>query len=146
MDAATIQANPSGAFDLAQFEAKDWATLTVLNPKTLEPLIGADGKPVEIDMYGPASEQYLRIETQIERDRNTALIQKVTKAGKTSDGDDELQRAIRTKKLIACTREIRNFPVAPEDLFKNPRLGYIANQAAQFMEVWGHFLPEPSAG
>lgn len=149
MDASTIQADPAGAFNLAQYEASESAVFEPINPKTGEKLLGADGQPVRIELYGPASEQYLRAQAQIEAAMTERAVQSfMANKGKQVEekgdpaADAENSRADRIKKLIACTKSISpNFPVAAADLFTNPRLAYLTNQAAAFMENWSHFLP-----
>ena len=139
MEANTIQASPAAAFDLAQYEAADTAILEVENVAGDGPLIGPNGQPVTIELYGPGSEQYVKVQAEIDRGNQERIF--AAARGKTPKDAASEQRAAHTKKLVACTKAINNFPVDAKTLYANPRLGYIRNQVATFIEDWSHFLP-----
>lgn len=130
-------------FDLSAFEASDTAVLEVLNQKE-EPLLGAGGLPVTIELYGPGSTQYAKAQARIDSASQTRAFAAIR--GKTlKDGPDEA-RKLQAEKLAACTARINNFPVAPLDLYSNPKLGYITHQVAKFVEDWSAFLATASKG
>ena len=139
--AADVKELIAVAFDIGLFEASDTATLEVVNQKD-EPLIGANGQPVTIELYGPGSSQYTRAQAKIDTASQTRAFAAIR--GKTlKDGPDEARR-LQAEKLAACTAKINNFPVTPLDLYSNPKLGYITNQVAKFVEDWSAFLSAAS--
>lgn len=125
-------------FNLASLEASDTATVTIIGLDG-EPLQG-DGGVVEVEVYGPGSQEYQRAQTKIEQAAQTRAFAALRGKAKTQDDG----RADQVEKLVACTHEIRHLPMAPRDLYDNPRLGYITNQVAKFIEDWGNFLPKPA--
>lgn len=143
MDAAIIQANPAGAFNVSQFEAADTAVLDVIAANG-QPLL-FNGEPVQIVMYGPGSEQDLKAQTEIERANSERMMQSLR--GKTAKDEIAERRAAQIKKLIAVTKEVRNFPVedGPAGIYGNTKLGYITNQAIKFQQDWANFLPSSVA-
>ncbi len=124
------------AFDLSQYEAADTAVLDVLNQKE-EPLLGAGGQPVTIEMYGPGSAQYAKAQAKIDSASQTRAFAAIR--GKVTKDAAEENRKLQAEKLAACTKQINNFPVDPPALYGNAKLGYITNQAAKFLEDWGNF-------
>ena len=129
-------------FDLSAFEASDTAVLEVLNQKE-EPLM-VDGQPVTIELYGPGSTQYAKAQAKIDSASQARAFAAIR--GKVAkDGPDEARR-LQAEKLAACTAKINNFPVTPLDLYSNPKLGYITNQVAKFVEDWSAFLAPSSKG
>lgn len=129
-------------FDLSAFEASDTATLEVLNQKE-EPLL-VDGQPVTIELYGPGSTQYAKAQAKIDSASQTRAFAAIR--GKVSKDGPEEARKLTAEKLAACTARINNFPVAPIDLYNNPKLGYITQQVAKFVEDWGAFLAPSTKG
>jgi hypothetical protein len=128
-------------FNLVAFEAPETATLEVMDARG-EPLIGEGGQPVLIDLYGPGSEAYAKAQARIDQ-ANTARTFQALRTGKSKDGDENSKR-LHAEKLASCTARIHHFPIDPLALYQNPRLGYITNQVARFIEDWANFLP-PSA-
>ena len=140
MNAPEIQANPAGAFELAQFEAADTALMDVLLPNG-QPMM-YNGQPVQIELYGPGSEQDFKAQVEIDRVNSERMMQ--TLRGKTAKDEVAERRAAQIKKLAAVTKEVRNLPVSAVDIYGNQKLGYITNQVLKFQGDWSNFLP-PSA-
>lgn len=140
MNAPEIQANPAGAFELAQFEAADTALMDVLLPNG-QPMM-YNGQPVQIELYGPGSEQDFKAQVEIDRTNSERMMQ--TLRGKTAKDEVAERRAAQIKKLAAVTKEVRNFPVSAAEIYGNTKLGYITNQVLKFQGDWANFLP-PSA-
>ena len=140
MNASQIQAVPAAAFDIAQFEASDTAVMDVLLPNG-QPMIH-NGKPVQIELYGPGSEQDFKAQVEIDRVNSERMMQ--TLRGKTVKDEVAERRAAQIKKLAAVTKEVRNFPVSAAEIYGNTKLGYITNQVLKFQGDWANFLP-PSA-
>jgi hypothetical protein len=132
------QDNNAPAFDMSAFEAADTATVDILTPKG-EPLMVGD-KAVSIEVYGPGSEQYMKATAKLNSGAQARAFAGLK--GKVDKNPLETERKERAEKLAACTKQVNNFPVAPIDLYSNPKLGYITNQVARFIEDWSNF---PSA-
>lgn len=140
MNASQIQADPAAAFDIAQFEASDTAVMDVLLPNG-QPMMH-NGQPVQIELYGPGSEQDFKAQVEIDRVNSERMMQ--TLRGKTAKDEVAERRAAQIKKLAAVTKEVRNLPVSAVDIYGNQKLGYITNQVLKFQGDWANFLP-PSA-
>ena len=133
---ATTEMTPAPAFDISAFEARDTAVLIVQNQKDDGPLL-VNGNPVQFELYGPGSKEYLNAQHKIEV-ANQALTFAAIR-GKPVKETVEGKLEKRANKLITCTRSIDNFPVAPKDLFMNPKLGYITDQVEKFIGDWANF-------
>ena len=138
MDANTIQSGASAAFNLANYEAADTGLLEVLNQRKV-PLLGNDGQPVTIELYGPGSEQYVKVQAEIDSASQARVFANM-RGGKAAKDSADQARADRIRKLSACTKAISpNFPLSPDALYKNSKLGYITNQVAEYLEDWANF-------
>lgn len=125
-------------FDLSQYEVAETATLEVQNKKNDGPLLGGDGQPVTIELYGPGSEAYVKVQAEIERAAQDRMVRAMQKGGKSDAFVDS--RVTLAKRLTACTKSVSpNFPVDPKSLWSNPRLGYITKQAAEMLDDWANF-------
>lgn len=124
-------------FDLSMYEASEFATLNVMDQK--EEQLTYNGKPVTIDLYGPGSEQYIKAQSKNEKE-NQARTFAALRGKPLKEGDDE-GRKQQARKLVSCTKSINNFPIpgGAEELYSNPRLGYIRDQVAKFIEDWENF-------
>lgn len=127
----------SNEFDLSAFEAAETAVLEVLNQKE-EPLL-FNGQPVTIELYGPGSAQYARAQAKVDTASQTRAFAAIR--GKVTKDAAEEGRKLNAEKLAACTKTIINFPVpgGALALYSNPKLGYITNQVAKFVEDWANF-------
>jgi len=127
----------SNEFDLSAFEAAETAVLEVLNQKE-EPLL-FNGQPVTIELYGPGSAQYARAQAKVDTASQTRAF--ATIRGKVTKDAAEETRKLNADKFAACTKTINNFPVpgGALALYSNPKLGYITNQVAKFVEDWANF-------
>lgn len=128
-------------FSIEAYEAADTAILEVLSQKE-EPLIGVDGKPVTIELYGPGSSQYTKAQAKIDSASQTRAFAAIR--GKSLKDGPEETRKLTAEKFAACTKSINNFPVAAIDIYNNPKLGYITSQVAKFVEDWSAFLAPSS--
>lgn len=125
-------------FDVSRFELDETAVYTVLNAKGDDDLIGADGmNPVQIVLYGSGSVQAVKamhkagLQAQL---RMQALLR-----GKVDKDAAAAADAEQVQKLVACTKEIINFPIAPVDLYSNPKLGYITKGVIKFLDEDANF-------
>ena len=126
-------------FDLSQFETIDTATLTVLNPKGDELLVG--GEPVTITLYGPGSKQFINAKYKLDtatQARSIALLR-----GKTLKNDAEEIRQTNAEFYAAVTASLNNFPIegGALALYSNPKLAYITDQVEKFLSDAENFMP-----
>lgn len=122
-------------FDLASFEAADTAVLEVTDRQG-EPLL-FKGEPVTIELYSPGSSQYLRANHKVATAQQTATFAAIR--GKPIKETVEGNMHKQAEKLAACTARVNNFPVPAFEIYTNPKLGYITNQVAKFIEDWANF-------
>ena len=125
-------------FDLSQYELEETGVLVVQNAKGDDDLIGADGiNPVKIVLYGSASSQMIKAQHKAGQQaqlRMQALFRGKVDKKAAEAADDEL-----AAKLVAVTKEIINFPISPSVLYSNPKLGYIKNQVAKYLDDDANF-------
>jgi hypothetical protein len=119
-------------FDLSKFELADTAVLTVQNATGDDDLIGADGvSPVTIELYGSGSEQMVKAAHKAGQ-RAAVRVQSLVR-GKLNKREPEIAEEEEVERLVAATRAINNFPVSAQDLYANPKLGYITKQVQKFL-------------
>jgi len=143
MDAQTIQADPAAVFNLAHYEAAETGILTIKKQDGSGPLKGPNGEPVTIELYGPGSEVYVMAQVEFDRSNSERTMQAML-GGKVDDDVAVAQRAAQTRKLVAITKAINNFPIpgGAKALYENRRLGYIRNQVVGFADSWANFPSE----
>jgi hypothetical protein len=125
-------------FDLSAYELEETAVLTVQNARRDGPLIGADGiNPVTIEFYGGGSRQAVKAAHKAGNQASLRLQALVR--GKVDVNAAETAEKELADKLAARTKVINNFPVAPLDLYGNPKLGYITKQAVEFTDDDANF-------
>lgn len=127
------------AFNLAEFEAADTATLTFQNARDDGPLT-YNGEPVQVEMRGPGSAEYVKAQAKIDSATQARMF-----ASMRNKAKDDLaeQRALVNAKIKACTVRLVNFPIpgGVEGILGNPKLGYMRDQMARFAEDWANFPP-----
>lgn len=133
---ASTVAAAEALFNLADFEATDTAWLEVQNKKDDGPLL-FNGRAVRIELRSPGTKEAMSAQHKID----TATTTKTYAAmrGKASKDTLESNIAQRAEKLVAVTTQIENFPVSPKDLYSNPKLGFIIEQAVKFHGDWANF-------
>jgi hypothetical protein len=126
----------SHEFDVSQFELEETATLTVQNAKGDDDLL-VNGKPVTIELFGSGSREAVKALHKAGQAMQLRL--QAMMRGKVDPKAAEKADAEMVEKLVACTKEIHNFPVAPRDLYSNPKLGYITRQVVKFLDDDSNF-------
>lgn len=111
-------------------------------------MFAADGKPIRIHLYGPASPEYARIE---ERQTQRALKRAQENEGKPTAPSPENRRAQIAEDYAAVTIAFENFHYPPAGdvmgaeafraTYADPTLGFIVNQITKFLGDWGNFKP-----
>lgn len=131
-------------FDITKFELEENATLIVQNAKGDDDLIGADGiNPVKIVAYSSGTSQAVKALHKV--GQQAQLRMQALFRGKVDKKAAEAADAEQVEKLVGFTKEIVNFPMAPADLYSNPKLGYITRQFAKFIDDDANFAKPSSA-
>ena len=125
------------AFDLAQYELTDTATLTIETPKGDEMLV--EGKPVKITVYGPGSKQFNKAKHVYESAASARTF--AAMRNKPAKNAAELAQKDLAEFLAACTLSIDNFPIDALEIYSNPRLKYITDQVNTFLGDTENFMP-----
>lgn len=127
---------PNAVFNVEDFEAKDTSWLEVQNKKDDGPLL-FNGKPVRVELCSPGTKEYLNAQHKIDLANSAKTFAGFRGKPVKETVDGKIEQA--AEKLTACTRTIENFPISAADLYKNPKLGYIAAQVAKHIEDWSNF-------
>lgn len=127
-------------FDLSAYEAAEVGILSVETPAG-EPMMYT-GQPVRLHLYGPGSAQAVSITAKLDAAAQARTFAALR--GKANKGAADEHKADQVTKLVACTREVENFPVpgGARAIYENPRLGYITNQVQRFLDDWANFPPQ----
>ena len=124
------------AVNLADLEARDTAWLEVQNKQDDGPLI-FNGQPVRIEVRSPGTREALSAQHKLEQAQTAKTFAAMRGKPTKETVDDKI--ATTAEKLAAVTASIDGLPVSPIDLYKNPRLGYIAEQVQRFHADWANF-------
>ncbi|MGI4717206.1 MAG: hypothetical protein ACRYGO_07275 [Janthinobacterium lividum] len=124
------------ASTLADLEARDTAWLEVQNKQDDGPLL-FNGKPVRIEVRSPGTREALGAQHKLEQAQTAKTFAAMRGKPVKETIDDKLTSG--AEKLAAVTASIDGLPVTPIELYKNPRLGYIAEQVQRFHGDWSNF-------
>jgi len=123
-------------FSVEDFENLDSASFSVRRQNGDEMLI--DGRPVIITMHGLGSKQQVSAEFKRTRAVQVAgLAQLQGRHGKDAEREAFHREA---EYLAACTISVDNWPGDALGIYLNPKLGYIAKQADEFMKEPANFM------
>lgn len=126
----------NAASTLADLEARDTAWLEVQNKQDDGPLL-FNGKPVRIEVRSPGTREALGAQHKLEQAQTAKTFAAMRGKPAKETVDDKI--AASAEKLAAVTASIDGLPIAPIELYKNPRLGYIAEQVQRFHGDWSNF-------
>lgn len=115
----------------------DSAVLTVKNKRGDDDLVGPTGEVVQIELYSPGSPQGVKALAKSGRAAQLRTFR--TFRGDTSTKDAEDADRERVEKLVSFTKSIRGMPLTASQIYGNPKLGYIASQAEEFIGKAGNF-------
>jgi len=126
----------AAAFNLADFEARDTAMLEIQNIKGDGPLL-VNGQPVRVEVRSPGTREAQAAQHKIE----TAATAKTFAAMRGKPVKETVEGKVeeRAAKLLAVTVRFENFPVSAQDVYSNPKLGWITQQVAEFHGDWANF-------
>ena len=130
------------SYDISKKKAVETATMPLLDGAN-EPMVDDKGVALSITFYGPGSKEYQRAQSR----RQNKMIERVRRKGKVEIGADE-SNAETADFLAACTVSFNGFgyeKLEGAEMFKacyaDPGLGYIRDQAAEFIGEWANFTP-----
>lgn len=144
MNEATVimTGNTEGVFDVAMFEARDWALFELTDARGA-PLM-FNGQVVSVELFGPGSEPYAKAQSRIDSAAQTRTYAALR--GKSNKSAADENKALQVEKLTACTRKLNNFPIpgGAQKVYENPKLGFLTEQVAKLIEDWANFPPSSS--
>jgi len=126
----------TAAMNLADLEARDTAWLDVQNKQDDGPLI-FNGKPVRIEVRSPGTREALNAQHKQELAANAKTFAGIRGKQVKETVDDKIKT--HASKLVAITAQIDGLPLTPEELYSNPKLGYITEQVSKFHGDWANF-------
>lgn len=125
-------------FSVQDYELEDSAVLTFKNKRGDDVLIGADKvNPAKARIYSPGSPQGVKAMHKAGRQSQLRLFRSMR--GEFDAQDAANADRERAEKLAGFTAAFENFPVAPIDVYTNPRLCYMAAQVEEFIAKTGNF-------
>lgn len=124
------------AFDITQFEARDTAFLEVQNIKDDGPLM-YNGAPVRIEIRSPGTKEALNAKHKSEVANNAKTFAAMRGKATKETAEDQVKQ--RAELLAAVTASVENFPLAPLELYSNPKLGWITAQVDKYAADWANF-------
>jgi len=127
-------------FEITSIAAKDTFTLELMGTND-EPLVGADGKPLTVTVYGPGSKEHQRAQAK----RTQRMMDQLAKKGKMKLTAEEQQRE-QAEFLAACTESINGWAykgeTGPEAIlaaYSDPAIGFISDQVTKALSDWANF-------
>ncbi len=128
------------SFEITSLAAKDTFTLELVNAND-EPLVGEDGVPLSVTVYGPGSKAY----TKAQAARTQRLMDRMARRGKVKLSAEEQQRE-NAEFLAACTVSFNGWTYqgkadaqAIEAAYNDPSIGFIAEQVNKAINDWANF-------
>lgn len=128
-------------FEITTLAAKDTFVLELLNAND-EPLKDAEGKPLSVTVYGPGSKAY----TKAQAARTQRMLDRMAKKGKVKLNAQE-QTEENAEFLAACTDSFNGWQykgaadaAAIEAAYKDPTIGFIADQVGKAIGDWANFM------
>lgn len=125
------------AFDLSKYETVDVGSFTFQDPKGGD-LLGENDKPVVAKLYGMGSKEYVNAKYKLDTASQTRSIAMI-RNGKAAKADDVAKD--QAVFLAAVTQSIENFPVAPIDIYSNPKLSWMTAQVDKWLTETENFMP-----
>lgn len=102
-----------------------------------------EGKPVAVQIYGPATDEYARAKAAMEKE-SAARVFRAMGANKNKKKQGEDDAEADAKFLTAITAQFENFPFpgGAAAIYREPRLNYIGNQVRAHVNELGNFFKE----
>ena len=127
--------------DIRKFAVEETGALDLVSASD-EPLIGDDGQPMVIVLYGPGSKAYAKAQAA----QQNRMIDKLKKKGKSDQTAEEKVRE-QAEFLAGCTQEF-SANISYDDLkgdalhravYADTSVGFIAEQVSKFLGDWSNF-------
>jgi hypothetical protein len=133
---AAVFTTTAAVFNLADFEARDTAMLEIQNKKGDGPLL-VNGQPVYVEVRSPGTREAQNAQHKIETSATAKTF--AAMRGKPIKETVESKMDEKTSKLLAVTVRFENFPASPQEVYNNPKLGWITQQVVEFHGDWANF-------
>ena len=127
--------------DIKKFAVEETSTIALLGPDDA-PLVGEDGQPMTVTVYGPGLKPYARAQAA----QSNRLLDKLKRKGNANQSADEKARE-QAEFLAGCTKEfsanIEYDGLKGEALHRavylDQGIGYIAEQVGKHIGEWANF-------
>ena len=127
--------------DIKKFAVEETSVLELRGPDD-SPMVGEDGQPMTVTVYGPGSKTYAKAQAA----NQNRMIDKLKRKGKTDQSAEEKARE-QADFLAGCTKEfsanIEYDSLKGEALFKaayaDTSIGFIAEQVGKHLGDWANF-------
>lgn len=139
--------------DIRKFGVEETSVVALLGPDDV-PMLGEDGKPMTVTVYGPGSKQYARAQAA----QQNRMIDKLKRKGKSDQSAEDKARE-QAEFLAGCTKEFSpniEYPngdgksLTGEALHKavyaDNSIGFVAEQVGKHLGEWNNFTkgsPKP---
>lgn len=127
--------------DIKKFSVQDVSVIALLDADRA-PMIGDDGQPMTITVYGPGSKRYARAEAAA----SNRLLEQMKKRGNNSvedEGRTEHNALFLTAVTSSFSANIEYNGLQGEELFKavyaDQSIGFIAEQVQKHVADWANF-------
>ena len=128
-------------FDISTLSATETFDVEIMHPGTGEPLIGDNGKPVSVTVYGPGTKPFGTAKAAA----STKSVERLRKRGKVSITAEE-ELASTASFLGACTVSFNNFDYKGMEgadgfraCYADPGMGWLTEQVNREMGDWANF-------
>ncbi len=129
--------------DFEQFYLEETAMIDIHLPDGKKTPMVFKGKPVRIELFGPATEQHARASAKLNRFASETYLKSMQVQDKPDpDLQAEAEEAANLQFLVDVTKEIHNFPFpgGPKGVYSTRRLLYMANQARTGLQKLENFF------
>jgi len=133
-------------FNIKDLEVQDTADFIVCNARGT-PQKDAAGNELSITFASPGTAKYLQAKHNFDEKKNGAAA--ALFSGKTNKRDYKKDLEDRAEFFANITESFNNFQYGDRPgyegykaFFKNPKLGFIVNDADKFLADWGNFTPD----
>lgn len=135
------------SFDISTKAVSETFDVIINDPKTGEPLIGADGQPCSVTVYGPGTRQFAAAKSAA----NNKTMKRLRTKGK-ADTTPEEDEAATASFLSAITVSFNAFDYKGQSegrdtfraLYSDRTLGFITDQVNAGAGDWGNFSKDSS--
>lgn len=134
---------PVAIDEFAEFYLDETTVIDVHLPDGKKTPMMYKGKPVRIELYGPATDQHAKASAKLNRFASETYLKSVQVQDKPDpDKQTEAEEAANLQFLVDVTKEIHNFPYpgGPRAVYSTRKLLYMANQARAGLQRLENFF------